>query len=80
MARMVQIQPSTRAIAEAISGYGKTHGVSQRGVAAALGMTRSTLRRRLADPNGFTIAELRAVAALVDVPAETFVKHPGQES
>lgn len=56
-------------VSEAIEAQGQT----VRGVANSAGIPRATLIRRLSGVTPFTVAELDAIASVLDVPVSTFL-------
>ena len=57
-------------LAGMIGGHSREQGVTQRELAHALGMGERTFRRKMADPDAFTVGEVRRMVALLRIPAE----------
>lgn len=50
----------------------RERAVSLLALSTATGIPRSSLRRKLANPDTFTLAEFSAIAAVLDIPTESW--------
>lgn len=65
---------TTRATAEAVEAARKAAGISRLALSDQTGIPRSTLIRRLAGKQSFTVAEVEAIAHALNVEPSTLVK------
>lgn len=67
---------NTQEIAHRLEAARLATGMTREALAVAADIPERTLRRRLANPDGFSLAELITLTRVLDVPLEVAIAQP----